>query len=186
MEVGAHPGPRCPPPPRSSLSPGRPSPGPSPRTRSSPPRPSPSPGGRFCTAGRAQRQIVSWLSRDHPDHPPPGELRPQGKNSRFRQQSGIVSGKYSLSKLLIRSFGLSQNLSSPAYSHLSHRGKWVQNSLRYFSHSACNRNPQPQPKPPQLRPHQPQPLASSPPKPILVPTRIRSQYCGPHVDASGP
>ena len=52
--------------------------------------------GCFCTA-RAQRPIVSWLAHDHPaNHPPPAELRPEGKNSRFRQQSGIFSGKYSL------------------------------------------------------------------------------------------
>ena len=41
--------------------------------------------------------MVGKFSRDHPENPPPtGELRPQGKNSRFRQQSGISSGKYGL------------------------------------------------------------------------------------------
>ena len=41
--------------------------------------------------------IVSKLSHDHPEnHPPPGELCPQGKNSTFRQQSSIFSGKDSL------------------------------------------------------------------------------------------
>ena len=33
--------------------------------------------------------------------PPPGEQRPQGKDSRFRQQSGIFIGKYSLLYLMI-------------------------------------------------------------------------------------
>ena len=46
---------------------------------------------------RAQRPTVNQHSRDHPEHPaPPRELRPRGNNSRFRQQSGICSGKHRL------------------------------------------------------------------------------------------
>ena len=71
--------------------------------------------GRFRTV-RTQRPIVSKLSCDHPEnHPPLGEQRPQGKNSRFRQQSGIVSWKCSLFSLIIRAFGLTKNLSSLVY-----------------------------------------------------------------------
>ena len=45
----------------------------------------------------AQRPIVNELSCDHPENPPPPwELRPQGKTSRFRRQFGTFSGKYSL------------------------------------------------------------------------------------------
>ena len=50
-------------------------------------------GGRCCTAP-AQRPIVSQRPCAPENPPPPGELRPRGKNSRFRQQSGIFRVKY--------------------------------------------------------------------------------------------
>ena len=51
---------------------------------------------QFCTTPNSN------LSRDPPEKPPPpGELRPRGKGSRFRQLSGIFSGKYSLFYLII-------------------------------------------------------------------------------------
>ena len=66
--------------------------------------------GRFCTA-RARRPLVSWIARYHPATAHnQRSIRPQGKNSRFRQQSGI----FSLKRRLIWVFG-SKNLSSPAF-----------------------------------------------------------------------
>ena len=71
--------------------------------------------GAFLHSASTARPIVGYLSRDRPEnHPPSGELRPQGKNSSFLQQSGIFRGKSSLTHRLITSvFGPSKNLRSP-------------------------------------------------------------------------
>ena len=71
--------------------------------------------GRFCTA-QAHRRMVRWFSHGHPEnHPSPGKPRPEGKNSRFRQQCGIFSVEDRLIQLILWVLGLSKNLSSPVY-----------------------------------------------------------------------
>ena len=90
----------------------------------------------------AQHPMVRWHSRDHPaNHPPPRERHPRGKNGRFRQQSGSVSGKYSLFQLIICVFELSQNPSSPVYGNTVVTAVTLANGgngskIAYFAHSA--------------------------------------------------
>eukprot|EP00670_Eutreptiella_braarudii_P008517 CAMPEP_0174310486 /NCGR_PEP_ID=MMETSP0810-20121108/3076_1 /TAXON_ID=73025 ORGANISM="Eutreptiella gymnastica-like, Strain CCMP1594" /NCGR_SAMPLE_ID=MMETSP0810 /ASSEMBLY_ACC=CAM_ASM_000659 /LENGTH=401 /DNA_ID=CAMNT_0015418403 /DNA_START=167 /DNA_END=1372 /DNA_ORIENTATION=- len=80
------------------------------------------------------------LSRDRPEsHPPLGELRLQGKNSRFNQQSGILNEKQVCFNSLSEFLGPSKNQSSPvsgntvvtAVSLAIGGGKLVQNSLTF-------------------------------------------------------
>ena len=72
-------------------------------------------GGHSCTV-HAQRPVGGWPARGDPEnHPPPGELRPQGKTGRFRPHSGIFGRKHTLFWLIIWLFGLRKNLSSPAH-----------------------------------------------------------------------
>ena len=59
--------------------------------------------GRFCTAPHTAPN-----SDRTANHSPLGELRPQGKNSRFRQQSGVFSANHALVYLIV-----SENLCIP-------------------------------------------------------------------------
>ena len=55
----------------------------------------------------AKRPIVGKLSRDHPEnHPPPGELRPKGKSSRFIAVLASAPDGKGASVLLLAGMGM--------------------------------------------------------------------------------
>ena len=96
--------------------------------------------GHSAGTARAQRPFLSeaWQATTHHS----GSIRPQGKGSTFRQQSGIFSVK----RRFIGVFGPSKNLQPCAWEHtshcghLGHRGEWVQNSLTFrTAHGAAPR-----------------------------------------------